>query len=82
MHNGPLSNNTTTERANNKLDLESLHIYGEKDTSVPKSYGEKLASCFVNPEIYQHGKGHVIPHNNALCERVLGFLDSALNEES
>mmetsp|Transcript_28612 Transcript_28612/g.61041 ORF Transcript_28612/g.61041 Transcript_28612/m.61041 type:complete len:250 (-) Transcript_28612:125-874(-) len=81
MHNGPLSN-TNTERANNKLDLKSLHIYGGKDTSVPKSYGKKLANCFDNPEIYLHGKGHVIPHNNALCERVLGFLDSALNEES
>lgn len=83
MHNGPLASNdnTTTEVANNKLDLKSLHIFGERDTSVPKEYGEKLASRFNNPEIYIHDKGHIIPNNKALCERVLGFLDSALKEE-
>jgi len=66
--------------ANNKLiELPSLHIFGEKDTSVPKSYGEKLATLFDNPDSYDHGKGHVIPHNAALCERVISFLDSCVD---
>mmetsp|Transcript_18318 Transcript_18318/g.33511 ORF Transcript_18318/g.33511 Transcript_18318/m.33511 type:complete len:207 (+) Transcript_18318:462-1082(+) len=76
MHdNGSFSANSKNT-AHNKLDLRSLHIFGGNDTSVPKRYGEKLANLFSNPETYDHGKGHVIPHNAILCERVIEFLDS------
>mmetsp|Transcript_18233 Transcript_18233/g.32616 ORF Transcript_18233/g.32616 Transcript_18233/m.32616 type:complete len:249 (-) Transcript_18233:18-764(-) len=81
MHNGSLENITTKTTAhnnnkNNLIDLRSLHIFGEKDTSVPKSFGEKLANSFSDPETYDHGKGHWIPHTAVLCERVIDFLDS------
>ncbi|KAL9182516.1 hypothetical protein ACHAXT_013168 [Thalassiosira profunda] len=76
MHSGPVSNTSIDTTNNCKLDVRSLHIFGERDTSVPKAYGEKLASCFADPEVYDHGKGHVIPRNVALSERVIQFLDS------
>jgi len=76
MHNGSLANCHDANAESNKLDVKSLHIFGERDTSVPKMYGEKLANRFANPELYDHGKGHVIPHNIALCDRVIKFLDS------
>lgn len=69
------SNGDGTARHEN-LDVESLHVFGAKDTSVPPSYGETLARCFRNPDVYDHGKGHVIPQNAAFCDRVIAFLDS------
>ena len=59
-----------------KIDLKSLHVHGEKDTSVPISYGRRLADRFVDPRTYVHGGGHSIPHNGVLCERVIEFLDN------
>ncbi len=73
---------TTTDGGNDdgggggKIDLRSLHVHGEKDTSVPISYGRRLADRFVNPRRYVHGGGHSIPHNGILCEEVIDFLDS------
>mmetsp|Transcript_12144 Transcript_12144/g.23144 ORF Transcript_12144/g.23144 Transcript_12144/m.23144 type:complete len:242 (+) Transcript_12144:262-987(+) len=70
------NNNNDNDNDNNLLNLRSLHIFGEKDTSVPKSFGTKLANSFSDPETYDHGKGHWIPHNAVLCDRVIDFLDS------
>ncbi|KAL7522036.1 hypothetical protein ACHAWX_006731 [Stephanocyclus meneghinianus] len=59
------------------IKTQSLHIiFGQGDTSVPKQFSEDLASCFVNAEVYVHEKGHFIPHNKALLDRVLAFLES------
>lgn len=82
MYNGTIPYLTTHDNRNesnnysNKLHLNSLHIWGVNDTSVPKIYGEKLSSCFHNPEIYVHEKSHYIPHNKPLIERVITFLQS------
>lgn len=87
MHNGTIPYLTTHKNRNesnnnNKLHLNSLHIWGELDTSVPKIYGEKLSRCFVNPEIYVHEKSHYIPHNKPLIESVITFLQSCSSETS
>jgi predicted esterase len=58
----------------NNIRIPSLHIFGEQDTSVPKSFGEKLSQCFIDPEVYVHQKGHFIPHNKPLLDRIIGFL--------
>lgn len=63
------------------LALKSLHIFGERDTSVPKGYGLKLAGCFANPMTYDHGKGHVIPSNADFCLKIISFLDGVHNED-
>jgi len=78
---GSVATNDSCSDMNDKLDLRSLHIYGDKDTSVPKSFGEKLTNLFVNPETYDHGKSHMIPHNKALIERLVTFLDSCYSLE-
>jgi len=81
---GGVATDGTGGDVNDKLDLRSLHIYGDKDTSVPKSFGEKLARRFKDPETYDHGKSHMIPHNKALIDRIVTFLDScyALEQHS
>ena len=66
----------TTADGDGKIDLRSLHVHGEMDTSVPISCGRRLADRFVDPRTYVHGGGHSIPHNGVLCERVIEFLDS------
>lgn len=75
MHQHPLVE-CLQDATNNNLHVQSLHIYGEGDTSVPARYSADLAKCFINPEVYIHEKGHFIPHNKPLIEKVLQFLDS------
>ena len=60
-----------------EITIKSLHIMGERDTSVPKSYGHKLASLYSEPQIYIHDKSHFIPHNKELIDRVIEFLGQA-----
>ena len=86
MHNGTIPyeltphENINEHNNDNKLHLNSLHIWGENDTSVPKIYGEKLSNCFIDPEIYVHEKSHYIPHNKPLIESVITFLQSCSSE--
>ena len=54
--------------------VRSLHIMGERDTSVPRTYGDKLASQYFDPQVYVHDKGHFIPHNKVLIDTVINFL--------
>jgi predicted esterase len=75
MHQDFLGDKTVATDSNDPIPLRSLHIFGEEDTSVPKSYGDKLASRYLNPQIYVHEKGHFIPHNKTLCDTVIEFLD-------
>ena len=74
MHQYPLVS-CLRDTTKNGIHLQSLHIYGEGDTSVPMRYSEELAKCFVKPEAYVHEKCHFIPHNAPLIERVLEFLN-------
>ncbi|KAL7495311.1 hypothetical protein ACHAWT_003781 [Skeletonema menzelii] len=42
MHQGSLTDNAHTTDAGGLITIRSLHIMGERDTSVPKSYGTNL----------------------------------------
>lgn len=75
MHQNSLAD-VMKEATKRDIQIQSLHICGEGDTSVPKHFSGDLASCFVNAEVYIHEKGHFIPHNKALLDRVIAFLDS------
>lgn len=44
-----------------KIDLPSLHISGATDKVIPQEMHLKLADCFVNPVVYRHDGGHLIP---------------------
>ena len=45
------------------IQIQSLHIFGECDASVPKHIGEDSVECFVKEEMYIHEKGHFISQN-------------------
>jgi predicted esterase len=74
MHQNPLAE-SLEDTTNNIIQVQSLHVYGEGDTSVPRHFSEDLVKCFVGAEVYVHEKGHFIPHNKALIDTILCFLD-------
>ena len=65
-----------------QLDLPSLHVFGEKDTSVPPLFSEKLARQFNDNVVYVHGKGHVIPQDIQACDQIISFMDVNCSTES
>jgi predicted esterase len=76
MHQNPLAECMKDATKRDIQQIQSLHIFGEGDTSVPKHFSEDLTSCFVNAEVYIHEKGHFIPHNKAFLDQVMAFLKS------
>ena len=60
--------------------VASLHLYGEKDTTVPPAMSVELAASFAEPaaETLVHGKGHIMPQKAAECAEVIDFLERAL----
>ncbi len=77
MHQGSMAGIAHASDYGGLIAIRSLHIIGDRDTSVPKLYGNKLASLYSEPQIYIHSKGHFIPHNKALIDKVIEFLGHA-----
>ena len=67
---------------NKPIKVHSLHIIGEKDTRVPKEFGERLANCFSDPLKYAHKKGHIIPQDSMCCQKIINFLDATRIDSS
>lgn len=76
MHRGSLTDSLQATDDKEPITIRSLQIMGANDTSVPKSYGDKLAACYLDPQTYTHEKSHFIPHNKAMIEAITGFLES------
>ena len=77
MHQGSMTGNAHASDCEGLITIRSLHIIGDRDTSVPNSYGNKLASLYSEPQMYIHNKGHFIPHNKELIDTVIEFLEHA-----
>ena len=78
---------TTTTCTNNRgghqdqfiiTNFPSLHVFGEKDTSVPPMMSDKLSHQFEERNIHVHGKGHIIPQDVESCSQIISFLDTFL----
>jgi predicted esterase len=76
MHQGSVTETIQDTNSEDLIEIRSLHIIGDRDTSVPKSYGDKFAALYSEPQIYIHDKGHFIPHNKALIDTVIEFLET------
>jgi predicted esterase len=46
---------------NNKISIPSLHVIGKTDKLVPVEDATALAEYFLNPKIFIHEQGHLIP---------------------
>jgi predicted esterase len=57
------------------ISLPSLHLIGEKDTSVDPDLSKDLASIYIDCEFLYHEKGHILPQKSADCRKMIDFLD-------
>ncbi len=60
----------------NKIDLPSLHVWGNDDTLVPPQGSALLRDRFSDPVTHVHDKGHVVPGNSAFTTAVRTFVSS------
>lgn len=45
----------------NKVQIPSLHIFGETDEIIPKEMSQALLSTFIDPQVLTHPGGHFLP---------------------
>ena len=62
------------------LQTPSLHVFGVsgQDRQVPMDASRTLASCFEQPTIQTHERGHVIPSARADVDKYLHFFRGAM----
>jgi len=56
------------------IEIPSLHIMGKTDQVVPVESSQQLASRFVNPGIFVHEQGHLIPSKADARNLIVDFL--------
>lgn len=44
-----------------KIDIPSLHIYGENDQVIPTGMAERVGDLFTNKKVLRHEGGHYVP---------------------
>lgn len=54
--------------------IPTFHCTGETDASVPPEVCRRLAACFVDPVVFSHPGGHVVPGNAPFRNGVKDFL--------
>jgi len=61
----------------NHLTVPSLHLIGTADTRVAPSLSRELSQRFVDAEILEHDKGHIMPQRSAEARQIVDFLNRA-----
>uniref|UniRef100_A0A182NGD8 Serine hydrolase domain-containing protein n=1 Tax=Anopheles dirus TaxID=7168 RepID=A0A182NGD8_9DIPT len=64
----------------NKIQIPSLHIYGETDEIITKDMSESLAEAFLDPEVLTHSGGHYFPAQASLKETYVEFFRDQLQQ--
>ncbi|XP_055538560.1 esterase AAEL000016 [Wyeomyia smithii] len=62
----------------NKVQIPSLHIFGESDEIIPKGLSIALAETFVDPQILVHPGGHFLPAQAAQKQTYVDFFRERL----
>ncbi|XP_053684653.1 esterase AAEL000016 [Sabethes cyaneus] len=62
----------------NKVQIPSLHIFGETDEIIPKALSIALTETFVDPQILMHTGGHFLPAQAAQKTTYLDFFRDRL----
>ena len=63
-----------------RIQIPSLHIIGEKDSILDNSRSEELAQQFLDGQICRHPGGHYLPWTGDTKDAVLGFLEARVKE--
>ncbi|KAF9406509.1 hypothetical protein HW555_013152 [Spodoptera exigua] len=56
------------------INLPSLHVYGEGDSTIPKEMSESLINLFRSPVVVEHTDGHYVPTTGAVKAAYEDFL--------
>lgn len=62
----------------NKVQIPSLHIFGESDEIIPKAMSMTLTETFVDPQILVHPGGHFLPAQAAQKQTYVDFFRERL----
>uniref|UniRef100_A0A182JC78 Serine hydrolase domain-containing protein n=1 Tax=Anopheles atroparvus TaxID=41427 RepID=A0A182JC78_ANOAO len=62
----------------NKVQIPSLHIFGETDEIIPKDMSEALAETFLEPEVVTHPGGHYFPAQATMKQMYVDFFRDQL----
>lgn len=62
----------------NKVQIPSLHIFGETDEIIPKDLSIALAETFVDPQVLVHPGGHFLPAQAAQKPTYVDFFRERL----
>lgn len=57
-----------------KIDIPTLHVFGENDEIIPTEFSEDLSECFTDPNIIRHPGGHFVPASSAQKEGYTTFI--------
>ncbi|XP_062558555.1 esterase AAEL000016 [Armigeres subalbatus] len=61
-----------------KVQIPSLHIYGESDEIIPKEMSMALAGTFMEPQVLTHPGGHFLPAQAAQKQTYVEFFRERL----
>ncbi|XP_052902126.1 esterase AGAP003155 [Anopheles moucheti] len=64
----------------NKIQVPSLHIFGETDEIITKDMSESLSETFLDPEIVTHAGGHYFPAQASMKETYVEFFRDQLQQ--
>ncbi|XP_055631264.1 esterase AAEL000016 [Toxorhynchites rutilus septentrionalis] len=62
----------------NKVQIPSLHIYGESDEIIPKAMSIALAETFIDPQVLVHPGGHFLPAQATQKQKYVDFFRERL----
>lgn len=63
-----------------KIQIPSLHIYGETDEIIPKDMNLALAECFEEPNVLSHPGGHYFPATANQKQIYIDFFQDQLQD--
>ncbi|XP_063707126.1 esterase CG5412 [Culicoides brevitarsis] len=63
-----------------KIQIPSLHIYGETDEIIPKEMSLALAECFDEPNVLSHSGGHYFPATANQKQIYIDFFQDQLQD--
>ena len=63
-----------------RIQIPSLHITGEKDSIIDGSRSEELSREFLDGQVCRHPGGHYLPYTGDTKDAVLGFLEARLKD--
>ncbi|CAB3259066.1 unnamed protein product [Arctia plantaginis] len=63
-----------------EIKLPSLHVYGERDSIIPKEMSESFINVFTRPVVAEHSGGHYVACSGSIKDTYQDFLSDRYQE--